>query len=112
MEQTHDLQSIVKEFNEEKSKLQEAMPVHARLLDLWSETGELAKEFLKPTSYGTKDFTVTNDFKLEFGDCLYCLLSLAEETNIDARECLNMVVEKYRNRLNKGKTMDSRVDKI
>lgn len=111
MEQTQTMQEIVKEFNEEKSKINKPMPVSARLLDLISETGELAKEYLKPTSYGTKDFVVSEEFKLEFGDCLYCLLSLANETNIDARECLNKVIEKYRNRLKRGNTMDSKVDK-
>lgn len=110
MENTLNLQKEVENFNKE-SKNQKQMPIHARLLDLVSETGELAKEYLKPTKYGTEDFIVTDNYKLEFGDCLYCLLSLANETHIDASECLEMVIEKYKKRLSNCQTMDSRADK-
>ena len=41
------------------------MPVYARLLDIESEVGELAKEYLKGSSYGTKEFEMTDDFKEE-----------------------------------------------
>ena len=83
------------------------MPVSARLLDIQSELGELAKEYLKPTKYGTADFEVSEDFKLEFGDVLYSLLSLAEETEVDAKECLEMVLKKYRARLEKNNKLGS-----
>lgn len=96
------MQKIVEEFNKEKSKVYAPMSVGARLLDIQSELGELSKEYLKPTKYGTCDFTVTDDFKLEFGDVLYSLFSLAEEAKIDAKECLNLVIEKYKSRLNKN----------
>lgn len=96
------MQKIVEEFNREKSKVYAPMPIGARLLDIQSELGELSKEYLKPTKYGTCDFVVTDDFKLEFGDVLYSLLSLAEEAKIDAKECLNLVIEKYKSRLNKN----------
>lgn len=106
-----DLQKLVKNFNDEKNCHSKPMPVAARLLDIQSELGELSKEYLKPTSYGTKDFVVTDDYKLELGDVLYSLFSLANETGVDASECLNKVIEKYKNRLNKKNTLDSRADK-
>lgn len=96
------MQKIVEEFNKEKSKFYAPMAVGTRLLDIQSELGELSKEYLKSTKYGTCDFTATNDFKLEFGDVLYSLLSLAEETKVDAKECLNLVIEKYKSRLSKN----------
>lgn len=110
-ENNFDFQKTVEDFNKEKSCHEKPMPISARLLDIESELGELAKEYLKPTSYGTKEFIVTEDYKLEFGDVLYSLLSLANESNIDARECLEKVIEKYRKRLQNKNTMDSKADK-
>ena len=57
------MQHKVKEFNESKTCHREPMPVYARLLDIESEIGELAKEYLKNSKYGTKDFEMTDDFK-------------------------------------------------
>ena len=77
------MQEKVKNFNDNLSIHKTPMPVSARLLDISSELGELNKEFLKATKYGTQNFEVTEDFILEYGDVLYALLSLANETNID-----------------------------
>lgn len=93
------MQKIVEEFNKETAKYCGVMPISARLLDIQSETGELVKEYLKSTKYGTCDFSLTEDFKLEFGDVFYSILCLAEEIKIDAKECLNMAIEKYKTRL-------------
>lgn len=101
------MQEKVKIFNDNRNCHLKPMPIYARILDVQSEMGELAKEYLSPSKYGTQNFVVTNDFKLEFGDVLYSLLSLANETNISAEECLNMVLEKYKNRLNKSNNMGS-----
>ena len=38
---------------------------------------------------------MSEDFKMEFGDVMYSLLSLACEANIDAEECLDKVIKKY-----------------
>lgn len=75
------------------------MPASARILDIQSELGELAKEYLKQTKYGSCEFFATEDFKLEFGDVLYSVLSLAEEAKIDAKKCLNLAIDKYKARL-------------
>ena len=50
------MQNKVKEFNEIRICHKESMPIYARLLDIESELGELSKEYLKGSSYGTKIF--------------------------------------------------------
>lgn len=101
------MQNKVKNFNENRNCHGNPMPLYARLLDTQSELGELCKEYLKNSKYGTEDFILTGDFKMEFGDCLYCLLSLANETGINAEECLDMAIEKYKKRMNKKQSMGS-----
>lgn len=101
------MQNNVKEFNNNRGVHTKPMPVSARILDIESEIGELAKEYLKNSKYGTQDFILTEDFKMELGDVLYSLLSLANEVNIDAEECLNKVIEKYNARIEKNKSMGS-----
>lgn len=101
------MQKKVKEFNEKVNCHTEKMPVCARLLDIQSELGELAKEYLKISNYGTINFELTDDFKLEFGDVLYSLISLAGELDINAEECLDMVLSKYKKRIEAKKSMGS-----
>ena len=100
------MQNKVKDFNK-KMPYSDEIKTYARLLDMESEMGELAKEYLKATDYGAKEFKVDNDFKLEFGDLLYCLLSLANEVGIDANECLDQVIAKYQKRLDQKNDMGS-----
>ena len=101
------MQHKVKQFNQTKNTFAKPMPVYARICDIQSEMGELAKEYLKASDYGTKDFVVTKDFELEMGDVLYSILSLANETGVDANACLDSVLEKYQKRINKNKTLGS-----
>ena len=101
------MQKIVEDFNRAKSAHKKQMPIYARLLDTQSELGELSKEYLKASKYGTVDFSMNEKFKDEFGDTLYCLLSLACEANLDAKECLQMAIEKYRKRIEKKNSMGS-----
>lgn len=101
------MQKIVEEFNRAKSAHKKQMPIYARLLDTQSELGELSKEYLKASKYGTVDFSMNEKFKDEFGDTLYCLLSLACEANLDAKECLQMAIEKYRKRIEQKNSMGS-----
>jgi len=101
------MQNKVSIFNKQKNCHLSPMPVYARLLDIQSELGELSKEYLKYSKYGTNNFELKEDFKLEFGDVLYSLLSLADELNINANECLDKVITKYQIRINKNSSMDS-----
>lgn len=101
------MQNKVKEFNSKKTCHLKPMPVYARLLDIESEMGELAKEYLKNSKYGTKDFVLTDDFKEEYGDVLYALLSLADELGISSEECVDVVLEKLKRRMMKNNDMGS-----
>ena len=76
-------------------------PLPHRVLDLESEVGELAKEVLVSTEYGTKpdDASIAVD---EVGDALFALLALADAADIDAGEALGVTVEKYEGRLDES----------
>lgn len=101
------MQEKVKVFNENRNAHLKPMPTYARLLDIQSEMGELAKEYLKATKYGTEDFILTKDFELEFGDVLYSLLSLSNDLNFSAENSLDLVLKKYQERLTKNNNMGS-----
>lgn len=101
------MQNKVQEFNKLRNCHTEKMPVSARVLDIQSEVGELAKEVLKNTKYGTKDFVLSDDFELELGDVLYSLLSLADETGVDAEASLDRVLAKYKKRIENNDNMGS-----
>ncbi len=101
------MQQKVKKFNDNKKVHTVPVPVYARLLNIQSEVGELTKEYLKNLKYGTKPFQLKDEFKLEFGDVLYCLFSLANELEIDSKECLNQALKKYQARIDKKQTMGS-----
>lgn len=101
------MQNKVKIFNESMQNHISPMPCSARLLDIVSELGEVSKEYLKATKYGAQPVEATEDFKLEIGDVLYSLLSLANEMNIDASDALDKVITKYQNRLNRNGNLGS-----
>ena len=101
------MQNLVKDFNNQKNCHREPMPVYARLMDIESEVGELEKEYLKSSNYGTKDFEVTDDFKEEFGDVVYAILSLSNELEISVEECLNISLEKMKKRMEKNNSFGS-----
>lgn len=101
------MQRKVEEFNVLVNKVHKPMSVLARMLDIQSEVGELSKEVLKATRYGTLPFNVNQDFKMELGDVLYAILSLCDEQKINAQECLDMAIEKMKERLNKKNNLGS-----
>ena len=77
-------------------------PVHARALDLVSEVGELAKEILEGTDYGSAPFEAPEGWTGELGDSLFALVCLANSTGVDLEAALNAALEKYRERLALG----------
>ena len=83
------------------------MPIHGRLMDIQSELGELMKEYLKHSNYGTAEFKLEEEFKMEFADFLYSLLSLADELDIDANEYIDKVIAKYQARIEAHGNMGS-----
>lgn len=73
---------------------------HARLLDLSSEIGELAKEALKATDYGREPFEdPTDDWEDEMGDVFFSLACLANSTGVDLEAALQSSLDKYKERL-------------
>lgn len=95
------MQNKVKEFNQKLGHKE--LNVQMRLLDIISEAGELSKEVVKACEYGEKSFAVNENFELELGDVLYALLSLCNETGVNAEEVLGKVIKKYEKRfLDKG----------
>lgn len=96
--------SRISEFNDEHGL--EMDPEH-RLLDIESETGELAKELLKASEYGEREVETTNGLEDEFGDVYYSLLSLADECGIDPEEALESSLAKYRERFDSSASVGS-----
>ncbi len=74
-------------------------PAHAWLLDLESEVGELAKEWLKDSDYGRWELAPGEGWAEEMGDVLFALLALAEETGVDLEASLRLVLKKYARRI-------------
>lgn len=95
----NNLQQKVKDFCNER-KLNS--PIEYRMLDLTSEIGELSKEVLIMTDYGSKPLTYRTEFKSEFGDVLYSLLTVANYFSIDIDEALNETLSKYEKRIKKS----------
>lgn len=74
-------------------------PVATRALDLVSEVGEVAKEVLKGTDYGRRDFQSPADWSDELADCFFSLACLANSTGVNLESALARALEKYRQRL-------------
>jgi NTP pyrophosphatase (non-canonical NTP hydrolase) len=74
-------------------------PVELRLLDLASESGELAKEFLTATSYGQKAFHAAPEWEHELGDVYFALLCVAVKSETDLDEALERAMERYADRV-------------
>ena len=74
-----------------------------RYIDLVSEIGELGKELLLATNYGARPPEYRGNMHGELGDCLFSLLALCDELEIDAEDALAGALEKYKKRaLSKG----------
>ena len=102
------MQNKVKEFNITRQAHFKPMTPYARLLDIISEMGELSKEYLKHSKYGSAEFQMHEDFILEYGDVLYSYLSLADELGLDANFALDKVITKYKSRLENYGSMGSK----
>jgi len=88
---THDLQA----------------PPAYRLLDLVSETGEVAKEAATSTDYGTDPGAIELSAD-ELGDVYFALLALAEAAEVDAEAALADAMAKYEQRLDGTESAGSR----
>lgn len=75
-----------------------ASPEH-RLLDIQSELGEVAKELLKGSDYGSKPLDVSSALKEELGDLVFAIMQLASSQGIDLEESVADVMKKYEKRI-------------
>ena len=94
------------EFQQEVARFVElhrlAAAPEARLLDLSSELGELAKEWLKQTEYGTGEFAPTPEWEGELGDTFFALICLAQATGVNLETALTGALQKYKQRMKSG----------
>ncbi|MFC1740940.1 MazG nucleotide pyrophosphohydrolase domain-containing protein [Nanoarchaeota archaeon] len=94
-----EIQQRIKQFCETHGM--SSSPEH-RALDMMSEMGEVAKELLKMTDYGTKEREFREEMKGELGDLLFSLVTLANSMDVDLSEALEAVLAKYEKRIEKG----------
>lgn len=73
--------------------------VEVRLLDLLSELGELAKEFLTGNHYGQTHFLETDAWEEELGDVFFSLVCLAYSSNVVLEQALDRALAKYQTRI-------------
>ena len=85
-------------------------PPEHRILDLVNEVGEVAKEVLKMTEYGTKPLQFREEIISEIGDVFYSLITVANYFNVNLEEALKMVIKKYKQRINRGGKPGSECD--
>lgn len=92
----NELQKEIRAFCHETGM--EASALH-QLLDLSSELGEVAKEFLQITSYGAKPLQKTKALEMELGDVFFSLLYLANSLDVDLQTALQLALTKYKERI-------------
>jgi NTP pyrophosphatase (non-canonical NTP hydrolase) len=101
-----DAQDKVRRFTGDKGI---SSKLDIRLIDLVSEVGELSKEVLKGTNYGSRPFNKTEGWQSELGDVLFSLICIANETGMDLEGCLDYVLAKYEKRFGERDSLGSEV---
>ena len=89
------IQAQAKQMAQDYSLGADPMP---RFADITSEIGELGKELVKSSNYGTQPVVVTDGIKMEFGDVLFCLALFANEMGVCMDECFKMTQAKMKQR--------------
>ncbi len=95
----NELQYKVKTFCTQHNL--ESPPEH-RVLDALAELGEVAKEILKMSDYGRQPLCYRDELKLELGDVVYSIMTIANYFDVDIDEAVNLVLAKYEQRLGRG----------
>ena len=68
------------------------------VLDVLSELGEVAKEILLATNYGSQDAAMRPELSEELGDLLFSVCQLATAAEVDLEEAFTAVLHKYETR--------------
>ena len=71
----------------------------ARVLDIVSEIGEVAKVALKSTKYGREPFAPGADWDDEVADLFFSVVCLANSTAVDLEKALDAALAKYAARI-------------
>lgn len=82
-----------------------------RFIDLSSEIGELGKEIIKGSDYGTKEYRNTSELDSEIGDVFFSLTCIANQLDINLEEALLKVMKKYRRRFDEKGHIGSNPEK-
>ena len=77
-------------------------PIENRMLDLFDEVGEVAKEINKMSGYGTKKPKFREEIIMELGDVFYSLITIANYYDVDLEKSLGLAIAKYEKRVKKG----------
>lgn len=95
---THHVMNWQQQANDlaQRYNLHHAAAVHT--LDLLSELGEVAKELLKATHYGSTEPQFHPEIADELGDVLYSLCLLATATGVDLDKAFHSTLQKYEHR--------------
>lgn len=80
-----ELQAVIKTFVDDRKI---GTSTENRMLDLLSESGELAKELLKSSDYGKQPFKANEAFESEFSHVLFSLVCLANQTDLRLEDVL------------------------
>jgi len=91
------MQKSVLDFIEKYSLRTDAQ---TRYIDLVSEVGELGKEFLLCTNYGKNQAVLNEKIADEIGDCIFSLMALCCELEVDFEMALQNALAKYEKRFN------------
>ena len=70
-----------------------------RYIDFISEAGALGSAVLSSTDYGSRPLTSTPELRSKAGDCLFSLLALLDESDIDPDELMQDVLDRYQRRM-------------
>lgn len=92
MKNLNEVQSLVDDL---VKKYDLECGLDTRYIDFMSEAGELGKEILKGTDYGTRDFSIQDDFSMELGDTFFSLVCIANSAGVSLSDCLSGAVMKY-----------------
>lgn len=95
----NSFQQKVKKFSDEN---QMNNPIEYRMLDLMNEIEEVAKEISKMSNYGNKKPEFREEIKMELSDAFYSLITVANYYDVDLDSALEMAIEKYKRRIEKG----------
>lgn len=104
----HEMQMLVEEMVK-RYNLKTTPEV--RFIDLSSEIGELGKEIIKGSDYGTKEYRNTGELDSEMGDVFFSLTCIANQLGINLEEALLKVMRKYRRRFDEKGHIGSNPEK-